>query len=82
MVANPTDGCVEEGAAGRSVSSSPVAMVVVVIAGCGGSDMTSDVVIAPEIVGFGTDVSTDDPHAAMVATKRIFLTVRTIIVRV
>ena len=82
MVANPTDGCVEEGAAGRSISSSSVVMVVVAIAGCGGSDVTSDVVIAPEIVGFGSDVSTDDPHAAMVAAKRIVVMVRTIIVRV
>jgi hypothetical protein len=82
VVAKPTDGCVEEGAAGRSVSSSPVAMVVVVVSGCGGSDVTSDVVIAPELVGFGTDVSTDDPHAAMVAAKRIVVMVRTIIVRV
>lgn len=57
-------------------------MVVVVIAGCGGSDVTSDVVIAPEMVGFGTDVLTDDPHAAMVAARRIVVTVRTIIVRV
>jgi hypothetical protein len=57
-------------------------MVVVVVSGCGGSDVTSDVVIAPELVGFGTDVSTDDPHAAMVAAKRIVVMVRTIIVRV
>jgi len=82
VVENPTDGRVEEGAAGRSVPSSPVAMVVVVVLGCGGSDVTSDVVIAPEIVGFGTDVSTDDPHAAMVAAKRIVVTARTIIARV
>jgi len=57
-------------------------MVVVVIAGCGGSDVTSDVVIAPEIVGFGTDVPTDDPHAAMVAARTIVVTARTIIARV
>ena len=82
MVANPTDGCVEEGSAGRSVSSSPVAMVVVVIAGCGDRDVTSDVATAPEIVGYGTDVSTDDPHAAMVAARTIVVMARTIIVRV
>ena len=81
-MANPTDGCVEEGAAGRSVSSTPVAMVVVVVSGGVGSDVRSDVVIAPEIVGFGADVSTDDPHAAMVAARTIVVTVRTIIVRV
>ena len=82
MVENPTDGCVEEGAAGRSVSSSPVVIVVVVVLGCGGSDVTLDVVMAPEIVGFGTDVSTDDPHAAMVAARTIVVTTRTIIARV
>ena len=82
MVINPTDGCVEEGAAGRSVPSSPVVMVVVVVLGCGGSDVASDVVIAPEMVGFDTDVSTDDPHAAMVAARTIVVTARTIIARV
>ena len=82
MVANPTDGCVEEGAAGRSVSSTPVAMVVVVVSGGVGSDVRSDVVIAPEIVGFGADVSTDDPHAVMVAARTIVVTARTIIARV
>ena len=82
MVANLTAGGTEEGAAVRVTSPSSVATVVVVVFGCGGRDVMSDAATIPEIVGFGTDVPTDDPHAAMVAARTIVVTARTIIARV
>jgi hypothetical protein len=57
-------------------------MVVVVVSGCGGSGVTSDVVTAPEMVGFGADVSTDDPHAPTAAARTNVVTTRTIIAQV
>ena len=82
MVANLTAGGTEEGAAVRVTSPSSVATVVVVVSGCGGRDVMSDVTTTPEIVGFGADVPTDDLHAPTAAARTNVVTTRTIIVRV